>query len=235
MPTNFTEIVFSQEAHAYTYHGRPLTSVSRIISQLKPPFDREGVAAKSAAKRGVSVAEILAEWDTASKTALAKGTRVHEWITKKLRGEAEPQGDMFLALNQRLPEMDAFERFWNEKPIDAPPVHIEWVVGDAELGIAGTADAVLVGPYGTHLFDWKTGAKFTTENRFQKLLAPFDDLDDCELNSYSLQLSLYRLMIERNTDLELDNSYIVHLTTEGEYRLHRALDLRERLGAWVEG
>lgn len=229
--TSFAEIIFDQASHSYTYHGAPLTSVSRIVSQLKPPFDREGIAAKTAIKRGVGVATVLAEWDKARDMSMAKGTRVHEWIARKLMGKEEPpQTDMFLALNQQLPEMNAFDRFWTEKPNETPVIQVEWVVGDAELGIAGTVDAVLNGPYQQpSIFDWKTGKEFKTENLFQKLLPPFDDLDDCDLSSYSLQLSLYRLIVERNSDNQLRDSYIVHLTSEGEYIIHRALDLRERL------
>lgn len=228
--TSFAEIIFDQASHSYTYHGAPLTSVSRIVSQLKPPFDREGIAAKTAIKRGVGVATVLAEWDKARDMSMARGKRVHEWIAQRLLDRLPAQTDMFLALNQRLPEMDAFERFWNEKPNETPVIQVEWVVGDAELEIAGTVDAVLNGPYQQpSIFDWKTGKDFKTENRFQKLLPPFDDLDDCDLSSYSLQLSLYRLIVERNTPNHLGDSYIVHLTSEGEYIIHKALDLRERL------
>lgn len=230
--TNFTQIIFNQASHSYTYHGQPLTPVSRIVSQLKPPFDREGIAARTATRRGVGVATVLAEWDKARDVSMARGTRVHEYIARKLTGKAEPpQTDMFLALNQQLAEMDAFDRFWVATPdVGHPAEQVEWVIGDAELGIAGTVDAILRGDPGIlHIFDWKTGKEFKTENRFQKLLPPFDDLDDCDLSSYSLQLSLYRLIVQRNIDNELGDSYIVHLTSDGEYIIHKALDLRERL------
>lgn len=244
--TNFAEIIYDPTHHSYTYHGKPLTSVSKVISQLKPPFDRERIAQKEADKTGLTVAEVLAKWDKRGEMSRALGTRVHEWIAQRLRGELHPElaeglpapTDMFLALNQNLPEMDAFNKFWVERPgAGDPAVQIEWVIGDEELGIAGTVDAVLQGaPEYLHIFDWKTGSKFSCENRFQKCLGPFSDLDDCEFINYSLQLSLYRLIVERNTDYyQMGDSYIVHLTNQGEYVVHKAVDLRGRLVEWLTG
>jgi hypothetical protein len=231
MTTDFTQIIFDPASHSYTYHGQSLTSVSRIVSQLKPPFDREGIAAKTAAKRGVDMATILAEWDRARDVSMAKGTRVHEYIAQKLTDHLPAQADMFLALNEQLPEMDAFDKVWDHIGPVVDVKAIEAVVGDAELGIAGTVDALLFSNDTDlyHIWDWKTGGKFSIENRFQKLLPPFDDLDDCDLNYYSLQLSLYRMIVERNTDRNLGDCYVVHLQPDGYSHIHRALDLRERL------
>lgn len=233
MSTNFAEIIFNPTTHSYTYHGAPLTSVSKTIAQLKPAFDREGIAAKKAAQRGCTVADVLAEWDMASRVAMARGTRVHEWIAQSLRGELPVQTDMFLALNQRLPEMDAFNKFWVERPgAGIPAIEVEWVIGDSDLGIGGTVDCVIANGDTLHILDWKTG-KFSTENRFQKCLMPFNDLDDCEYVNYSLQLSLYRLIVERNTDYKLGAGYIVHLMPDGMFWVHPALDLRGRLIEWL--
>lgn len=104
------------------------------------------------------------------------------------------------------------------------------------MGIAGTVDALLLSNDGhrlSHVWDWKTGKEFKTENRFQNLLPPFEDLPDSDLSAYSLQLSLYRLIIERNTSLEVGDCYIAHLDPVGGYHIHKALDLRERVESWL--
>lgn len=236
MPTNFEDISFNQKYHTYTCNGHKLTSVTKLAYSLKPAFDREGVAAKKARETGQSVAEILAEWDTNRNAALARGTLVHEWIAGYLLDQLPPASDPFLALNERLPEMDGFETLWGQLSLKAALQHAEWVVGDEELGIAGTVDALLLSNDGdrSNLWDWKTGKEFKTENRFQNLLPPFDDLPDSDLSAYSLQLSLYRLIIERNTSLEIGDCYIAHLDPVGGYRIHKALDLRERVERWLK-
>lgn len=235
MQTKFADIVFNEQYHSYAYQGRRLTSVSKIIAPLKPTTNWDAKAQKTAAERGVGVEVVKAEWEANRQKAMARGSRVHEWIAKRLTDRLPVFPDPFLAMNERLPEMDGFERFWSERPdAGSPAMWVEWVVGDAELGIAGTIDAVVPGKDTLHLFDWKTGKSFTTENRFSKLLAPFNDLDDCDLTNYSLQLSLYRLIVEHNTDLALGDSYIVHLDGDGSYTVYKADDLRERLIEWLE-
>lgn len=234
MKTNFDQIVFNKEQHSYTIGDQVLTPVSRVVDQVKPPFDSQVAAQRAAIRDNMTVSEVLAKWDRDSRNRLAHGDRVHTWIAGKLRGEV-PVEDPFLRLNGMLPEMRGFEQFWEYiNPVDLHQV--EWVVGDADLGIAGTLDCIFysqeTGHY--HLWDWKTGLKFKTSNQFQKfLLPPFDDLDDCELNVYSLQISLYRLLVERNTDLITGDSYILHLPPDGTFTVHKALDLRERLETWL--
>lgn len=234
MQTNFADIVFNEKYHSYTYQGQRLTSVSKTIAPLKPTTDWDAKAQKAADERGVDVEVVKAEWEANRQKAMARGSKVHEWIAKRLTDRLPAFPDPFLALNERLPEMDAFERFWTERPgAGNPAMWVEWVVGDADLGIAGTVDAVVNTGDDLHLFDWKTGKAFTTENRFSRLLPPFNDLDDCELASYSLQLSLYRLIVERNSDMVLGDSYIVHLDGDGGYTVHKAMDLRGRLEEWL--
>lgn len=231
MTTNFERIKFDPDSHTYTLDGRELTSVSRTVARLKPPFDAEGVAAAVANRDGRPVAEVLAGWNDKREAALARGARLHAYIEAALTGRAN--GDH----RPRLPEMDAWDLFWSRlEAMDQPAVErVEWMVGDEALGVAGTLDALLVsGNSGlAHIWDWKTGGKFNTVNRWEQLLAPFNDLDNCELSVYSLQVSLYRLIVERNTGLALGDSYIVHLPPEGPAYVHPAIDLRERLVAWL--
>lgn len=237
--TDFSQIKFNSRYHRYWYDGRELTSVSKTLGRIKPPFDAPTIAARVADREGRTVEAVLAEWDRKRQSGLSRGTQVHQYIERVLHGEFSVRSDPVLDLNETLPEIGAFDQFWRRlQGAIAPQVEqIEWVVGDAALGVAGTLDALLLDTnQGTlHLFDWKTGSKFRTDNPWQTLLPPFDDLDDCELINYSLQVSLYRLMIERNTDLELESGYIVHLAEDGSYQTFEALDLGEPLLAWLGG
>jgi hypothetical protein len=236
--TNFADIRFDAEAHRYFIGNKELTSVTKTIKRLQPPFDSQTIAAKVAAKEGRPISQILAEWEAKAEKGRNLGTAVHQYIQKKLLGQFDPQisFDPFLSLNGVAPEIQAFEVLWSTM---APKVsysadQIEWVIGDADLGIAGTVDMLLFSHETNkyHIWDWKTG-KFQLDNPYQTLYKPFDYLSDCQLNVYSLQLSLYRLIIESNTGLDLGDSYLVHLSTDG-YQVHRALDLRERLLDWLE-
>ena len=234
MPTDFSQIKFDADNHRYFLGDRELRPVTQAIKLFQKPFDRDGIAQRTAAKQNRSVAEVLAEWDASGERARILGTTVHAHIEKTLRGEQNGQMsfDHFLSLNTRLPEICAFDAFWSKltPSVTCNPDRVEWVIGDAELGLAGTCDALFysldTGKY--HLWDWKTG-KFDLENKWEDLYEPFNYLSASKFNIYSMQVSLYRLIIERNTDLDLGDSYIVHLQPTGAYEVHRAIDLRERL------
>ena len=232
MTTDFSQIKFDSYFHRYSYQGRSLNNVTGYLKQFQKPFDRDGVAKRVAERDGRKVAEVLAEWDLSGERARVLGVAVHQHIRNTLCAvEGQFSFEPFLSMNVKAPEVITFDRLWAElaNAVICHPEQVEWVIGDVELGIAGTVDAFLfsqaTGQY--HIWDWKTG-KFDVENRFERLLPPFDDLSASKLNIYSLQVSLYRLIIERNTSFKTGDSYIVHLGQEG-HSVHRALDLREKL------
>lgn len=232
MKTDFSKIVFDENRHHYQMNGIELTSVTGFIKQFQKPFDRNLVANRVAERDNRPVADVLAEWDAKREAGLALGIRVHQHIQQILLGEIQVE-DPFLSLNDLLPEEQTFNNLWQQLKgsVMINQKYIEWIVGDAKLGIGGTVDTVLfsfqTNQY--HIWDWKTG-KFDTENKWQTLLEPFTDLDDCKLNYYSLQVNLYRLILERNIDLPIGDSYIVHLSSQG-HQIHKAVDLRDRLAA----
>lgn len=241
MPTDFDQIKFNEQYHTYTLDGKRLENVTGLVGKLKQPFDRDGIAARKAAERGITVDKILAEWDRARQDGQNRGTAVHNYIYDRLTQPATL--DKFLALNDqaKLPEMVAFDNLWAELSQIANLTHAEWIVGDYDLGIAGTVDALLWATDGSntcHLWDWKTGKEFNVFSPWGKtLMPPFDDQHECELTIYSLQLSLYRLIIEANfgpDEFPLGDSYIAHLHPAGIYTIHKAIDFRERLLSWLK-
>ena len=234
---NFDHIQFDPAAHRYTANGAELTGVTRYLQQFQKPFDKENIAARIAERENRPVAEILKEWEAKGKSGMALGSRVHEHIEAKLRGKAI-EDDPFLAQNGKsdVPEIEAFNTYWNRVQATMIPEKIEFVIGSAALGLAGTVDCLVSSPKTKqfHLVDWKTG-KFDTYNKFEYLLPPFDDQTASKLNIYSLQLSLYRLILEQ-AGLTLGDSYIVHLSREGA-QTYKAVDYRpefERLLAATE-
>jgi ATP-dependent exoDNAse (exonuclease V) beta subunit len=235
----FDQITFDETAHRYTLNGEELTGVSRVLGTIKPPFDAPTIAARSAAKSGRSVESILAEWDAKKEASLALGTRVHGHIERVLAGQgAQDAADPFLALNQdrSLPEEEAFDAFWQRIGSRLQLHRAEWIIGDEALKVAGRLDALFFSPETGqyHLWDWKTG-KCDDSNRWENLLPPFSDLPNCAVSIYSLQASLYRLILERNTDLELGDSYLLHLQSTGQFRVIKVGDHRARLLGWLGG
>ncbi len=203
--------------------------MSRVVERVKLRFEVERVAGR------------VAEWEDKKVAGLQRGELVHAYIERVLRSQelpAAPQ-DPFLAGNEvLLPEMEAFDAWWANHRSHVILLATEWIIGDRELGIAGTLDSLVYSSRTRrhHILDWKTNSRFGTSSRWQKLLEPFADLDDCELSCYSLQLSLYRLILERTLpELTLGDSYLIHLSRDGRPTAHRALDLRHRALEWLTG
>lgn len=234
MKTDFNLIQFDPQWHTYHLNGTRLTGVTKYLKQFQKPFDRDDIAARVAARENRPVANVLAEWDAKGAAGIELGLRVHQYIEKTLNlhkngVEITLANDPFLALNDPCPEITAFDTLFGQLKNKTEIIQVEWVMGDIDWGIAGTADALVfssdTGQY--HLWDWKTG-KFDIENKWEKLLRPFAGFDACKLNIYSLQLSLYRLIIQRNTGLTLGDSYLFHLQ-DGGCHIYKAVDFRSQL------
>ena len=232
------EITFNPADHTYWCDGIQLTSVTAKIKSITPPFDRDTIAARCARREGKTVDQILDEWEAKGALARDRGTLIHSYAEDVIDGRTD---HVLAAMNDRLPEFDAFDRAWAafRERLDARVVWKERIVGDPALGVAGRADILLsVQPRGAQrmlcLCDWKSGEKFETSGKWANLLPPWSDVGDCELSKYSIQLSTYRLLLEReDPSLVFSDSYLVHLRGDGTFRIHRATDYRDRVLAWL--
>ena len=229
--TIHSRIKFNPSNHTYTLDGRLLPSVTTILKPLSPPFDAAGHSARIAARDGVPVADVLAAWKAKSEAGLDRGRKLHAAAELVLAGK----GISMELAKLNMPEIAAWRSWWAKAGKNLTPVMVENIVGDAELGVAGTLDLLARSSKTGQLmvFDWKTGDKFGVDNPWNRfLLPPFGDVPDDELHRYSLQVSLYRLILERDGETgPLGESYIVHLN--GSATAHKSLDYRERLERWL--
>jgi len=176
-------IVFNEENHTYqNFETKEFyTSVSKVLSLYKEPFDKEFHASRKAIKEGVTKDEMLAKWDKINKEACDKGHNVHQIVENFIKeGTIE---DVNL--------INAFEKIFNKK--DYKRVLSEEIVYSDKYKIAGTSDMICdVNDDEFDILDLKTNKKFLFHNNFSKYLkAPLNNLQQCHYNDYSLQLSLY--------------------------------------------
>jgi hypothetical protein len=208
----------------------PVTSVLKWIT---PQFDAESALAAKSFETGRSKAEIQIEWDAKRDQGLSKGTKVHAYAEMVLNGDAL---DLFKALNEHMHEMQQFDLAWEKlKQLFKVSVYKqEWTIGDMELGIAGRCDAILQMNGSEYcMFDWKTGKFMVRKNAREMMLPPFDDLPCCEEVKYSMQVSLYRLIIRRNSDINIPRGIILHLPADSTYHFYKTSDLSDRLEDWL--
>ena len=201
-------IIFKEQDHIYESIDENLekdnitwTSVTSFISKFKPKFDAKKQAKKSCKNKrskwyGMTPKEILAAWDGETQRAIKLGNWYH---------------------NQRedgLLEFSTIEREGVEVPIIKPiidgtgikiapeqklkdgvyPEHLAYLKSAA---ICGQADLVTIVNGKVTITDYKTNKEikekgFTNwEGVTSKMYKPLSHLDDCNLNHYNIQLSLY--------------------------------------------
>jgi hypothetical protein len=65
------------------------------------------------------------------------------------------------------------------------------------------------------IIDYKTSKEINEFSKYRKrMLAPISFLQECELTTYSIQLNLYKLLLERNTNLKIGGCYLIHIHEE---------------------
>jgi len=245
---------FDPISHSYTYinpdTGKPIQifeSVSSFISQFKKPFDADRIAGYVAKSRGTTKEEVLAEWKATAKEGTDLGTFVHEWI-EDYYNDKEP--DHPILLETKLSDLDPMGT-WEERTFDRvskfkmlyedrlhklDAKHQELRIFSRKWGIAGTLDALFELDDKFYVGDWKTNKKFTDddhkEGRRQKMLYPFEDLWDNNLNGYSIQISMYRLMLEE-AGFETAGGFLCWIGPD-DPKLYKTLDLRDRLREFLD-
>ena len=234
--------VFEEEAHTYHYEKTKYDSVTSYIKRFKVPFDREYWSKKKANERGVDVSVVLDEWQGKADVANDLGTRVHKWIEDFWSGgsgDLDPNEDE--AFIERI---NKFLSLYESKFKNLVPLTSELKVFSKKWRLAGTIDQpflmwdekqqkvlFLIG-------DWKTNKEFRSDDhpkgRYKKLLHPFSHLWENHLNEYSIQVSLYRLILEDEIGLETNGGFLCHIGPEGPARIHPIKDLRDHLRIYLQ-
>jgi len=221
---------FNEKYHSYTYDGDKLISVTNFLKKFKEEFDSEKWSKKKADDAGVEQDQILEEWKKLNERANEIGHATHAWIENFFKGIYQPIPRDFEIIDR----IDKFNKIYYEKLHKLTPIKFEQRVFSTKWKLAGTFDALFSYQDKLVIVDWKTNKKFDIDNKWgKKLLEPFEDEDECKLTEYSIQISLYALMLEE-IGLTISNGLILHIGPEGEPQLHKFKDYRAVLREHLE-
>jgi hypothetical protein len=209
------EIHFYEPTHVYTVQGvsKGYTSVSTILHSFFAPFDADAVITNMMKSRkwpeskwfGMTREEIKAAWDANRDEASEAGTAMHLAIEKFMNG-------VDIVGNESV-EWKYFQSYWAKDSKTWEPWRTEWEVWDADLKLAGSIDMVYRNRHdGTFaIYDWKRSKEIKTENSFQSGLGPLAHLPDTNFWHYSLQLNLYRWLLETHYGIRISKMALVVL------------------------
>ena len=215
----FKELQFDAQKHSYEVRGKPLTSVSKTISKFVEKVDFDKIAGFIAKKRGITKAEVLAEWNAKKVASCNQGTSVHIFGENYFKGKEPTNGFE-----------QAIVKFWDNIPDYIEPFLFELQMFSETLGIAGTSDIILFNrKTGKFIIaDYKTNEDLFKNYKGKTLLEPFEDLLDSPYNKYQLQLSMYQLLFEQ-CGFEVESRRIIWLRPNGVYENFKTEDLTQKL------
>lgn len=218
-----SEFKFDPIKHKYHYQGQHFISVTQFISRFHKEFDTEYWSKKKAEDRGVDQTEVLNEWKKLNDRANEIGTATHNWIE-----------NYFNRIYQELPsDLDVIDRINKFNVAFAKhlhkltPVKFEQRIFSKKWKIAGMIDALFLYNNSVIIVDYKTNKKFLTDEsdrgRYEKLLYPFQNYYKNHLNEYSIQVSLYKLIL-REIGIDVKSCYLLYLGPEKEAQIYKTHD-----------
>lgn len=218
-------VTLKKDTHQYfSADGEEYRSVSKCLGLIKEEFDREGIsrnmAKGKAAQLGISVDRaqemILAEWESKKDNASDIGNHIHDNLEAYFTiGKCDSD-----VMPAALSIMDLVK--------DHHRVYPEQVVYSKRHKIAGMIDLPTARTRSKSspidIFDYKTNVEKGIEldtrqiknGKFVKffsqfLLPPVDHLEACNFNIYSLQMSLYGVMVEMVTGRRIGRLGIIFI------------------------
>ncbi len=93
------------------------------------------------------------------------------------------------------------------------PYRTEWTIFDEDLKLAGSIDMLFydTDTHNYHIYDWKRCRNIQKTNGFNKWgnKECIDHLPDSNFWHYSLQLNIYKALLERKYNMHIDSLYLV--------------------------
>jgi len=219
-------VEFNEEQHKYYVDGNAMnTSVTTLVHQYFKPFDKTRTAnlmlrgknfwndekyssywdLVRGLKHQDAVDAIVNLWSNGDAALL--GTAMHACIEDYYMHGKKP--------DVLTPELDMFFRFDDySRELGYEPKKSEQIVYDTDYSLAGSVDMLYIdretGDY--WLVDWKRSKEIKFEGyRGLKALPPIDDKQDCNYEQYSLQLNIYKFLLEKNYGLSICRMSLVIL------------------------
>ena len=234
------DIVFDEGPHRYYVRGKQMDkSVTTLVHRLFQPFDADAIIAKMISGRnwqsskyyGMSPAEIKKQWADSGLDARTKGTALHNCI-EAFYNDA-PMENMSLVANTL--EYKMFTVFHQDTQDHLIPFRTEWQVYDEDFALAGSIDMVFKNASdGTYsIYDWKRSKEIKMTNDWgQRGKPPVEHLHDCNFVHYSLQLNVYKFILEKHYGLKIRDMFLVILHPDlSKYQKIQAKDLQQEVAS----
>jgi len=233
--TTFNDVTYHDEPHKYYVDGKELISVTTIIHRYQEDFQEDYWSKYKAEEYTLTQREVLRAWEFINKKGTMKGSAIHDYAESLFLNKVFPYPKELIydefgfdpvkkeyEITQKL-----VEKFYDDTQGKLIPIRTEMIVYDKESLIGGMLDMLFynVKKKEFQIWDNKTNKKFTeklidengiktknkntVDGRTDRLSGILSGFYDNDMEMYSLQLAMYKYIIEKNTGIKLGDSYIV--------------------------
>jgi hypothetical protein len=226
-------ITFTETNHNYTIgDGKTkFISTTTFIHTLFAPFDADSVITNmmngkkwsSSKYYGMTREDIKREWSNKARQSSSEGTGLHQFVELFMNQPRDTHRElleMYENVNKEqfseiynTREWDHFLHFVSTYP-DLRPYRTEWMIYDEECKIAGSVDMVYINEDGTlSIYDWKRCLTIEKTSGWNKygIEECINHLPDTNFWHYSLQLNIYKNILEKNYGVEISQLFLVKL------------------------
>ena len=233
-------ISFQEEGHIYNIdNDETFVSTTTWVHQFFSKFDADKIIKKMMNSKkwqfskyfGMTANEIKIGWNENGRLASEAGTNLHEDIEDFYNG---------ISVNNDSVEYRYFKNFYNEH-LHLIPYRTEWCIWDSELKLCGSIDMLFDNGDGTlSIYDWKRCKEIKKSNDWGErgLSSSISHLHDCNFYHYSLQLNIYKALLEKNYGLKVTELAIVCLHPDNDnddYQKYIIPDLQKEVAELFKG
>ena len=238
----FKDYTFVDSTHTYYYKNKKVgISTTGLIHQYSQEFDKWGMSANVAIKRGISQLEVLEEWRKENLHSTIKGSMIHEFAQSLWEGKDYtfnydnlPDEIDKKRLQEELLNMSIqAQKFYDDYKDMYVLIGCEIYLGVPDFDECGATDMLLQNKFTEDLLvvDFKSNKKIDYESfGHKKMKAPLLKYEDCNYVHYSLQLNAYAYKIEYMTGIKVKDKLLIYFDCNKQnYEVIEPLEMKEEI------
>lgn len=243
----FKGIDFHEEEHFYTLNNYKFNcSVTQLIETYGQEFDSDGISQMVANKRGISQKEVLDEWKKENEFSCIKGSCIHLkaqslWMGTDYEIDYNKIDDT-IDKDRLKKEYDIMSKqatnFYNDYKDMYDMIQDEFIVWSKEFDIAGSIDGIMYNKNTQQccILDFKSNKDLQFKSKYRKKMkVPLHELDDVNGQHYYIQLSIYKYLIEKYTNIKVDELFIVYFNINADnYEIIEPLNMEKEVEEILE-
>lgn len=227
------DFIFDEIPHKYYLAGENLPSATGVPHRFQKPVDWAYWHKVKGLELGIEPEEVKAMWQNKTDIACVLGTNIHKFIENYVNGVHDNILD-YSEIEEVM--INSFLKFYELRMKKLIPIAQELRMFSESMRICGTLDNLTwvpdkIGDGGKVLIlDYKTNESWEDDNskRYSRMLNVFGTEWDNKANHYSIQLSIYKLMLAE-AGVIVDDMLVIYIPREGDTRLIRCKDYTPQL------